>query len=82
MVHVKIISSNSRINFDGEWDKEEAPESIINNLTKKAEDNGIPIMIRIENYGTFSISPKGRVLRGSLYDDDKIEHSRRRKGSN
>ncbi|MBU1627050.1 hypothetical protein KKB18_06740 [bacterium] len=81
-MHVKIVSSIAKLNFDGEWYKDENSESIVHKLTDEAKNNGIPIMVTIENYGTYCISPHGQVLRGSLYDDDKIELSNRRRNKN
>ena len=77
MVFVKIIASKAELNFEGDWDKDENPDNILDDLKKEAEDNGIPLMVTIKHHGTFSISPRGQILRGSLYDDDKLKKVRK-----
>ena len=73
MVHVKIVSSSSNLNFEGEWLKNDNPGAILDELNKKAREKGIPVMVTIEHYGTFSITPHGQVMRGLLYDIDKLK---------
>ena len=73
MVHVKIVCSKSELNFEGEWHKNESTGTILDEMKKEAQYNGIPVMITIKDHGTFSITPSGQVMRGSLYDIDKLK---------
>jgi len=76
MVYVKIVSSNPNLNFDGDWDKGGDPQSIVNELKKEAERFGIPVMVSFKDHETYSITPHGQVIRGALFDDDKVTKSR------
>jgi len=79
MVYVKIISSDAELNFEGNWRERFDPQSILDEFTEKAKMKGIPVMITIERFGTYSISPHGQVLHGHLYDVEKLKEAQRGK---
>ncbi len=81
MVYVKIVCSDPEISYEGEWENDKHHEAILEEMKEKAEKNGIPIMITIDNMETFSISPSGQMVRGALFDIEKVKSVRDKRES-
>ena len=81
MVYVKIVCSDPEISYDGEWENNKHQEAILEEMKEKAKKNGIPIMITFDKMETFSISSGGQMVRGALFDIDKVKGVRGKRKS-
>ena len=72
MFYVKITGSIPELKFEGYWEKDSSIEGFLERIKKKAIDLGLPVMVAIKGHGTFSISPRGQILHGALFDNEKL----------
>jgi len=72
-VQVEIICAEPRLAYRGEWWADDAPETLVQRLLGEAERRGIPIQLTVAGHGTWSIAPNGRVIRGALFLQRKLD---------
>ena len=69
---VEILCSEPGLAYRGEWQADDAPEALVQRLLGEAKRRGIPIQLTVTGYGTWSIAPNGRVIRGALFLERKL----------
>jgi hypothetical protein len=75
---VEIRCADPGTAFSGEWPGAEKPAEIVAHLRRASERLGLPIQVSIEREGVWSIAPTGKMIRGRLFDEEKLAAEGRR----
>ncbi|MGH7369380.1 MAG: hypothetical protein ACREIN_00655 [Candidatus Methylomirabilaceae bacterium] len=74
---VEILCCEPALAYRGEWREDGSPKSLLRRLIGEATRRGIPIQLSVAGYGTWSIAPNGRVIRGALFLEKKLAKKKR-----
>ncbi len=77
-VRVEIVCSDPTVAFAGDWPRAEAAAQIVARYRERARALGVPIQVAVERAGVWSIAPNGKVVRGSLFDLEKLQPKKKR----
>ncbi len=75
---VEIRCADPGTAFGGEWPGSESPAEIVARLRETSQRLGLPIQVRIDGEGVWSIAPNGKVISGRLFDEGKLAPSGRK----
>lgn len=65
---VKIICSDERVAFEGEWDSQSHQE-VLEYARREAVERDMPVQVEIHGQGIWSITPDGRTMPGALFHE-------------